>query len=507
MRGSGRTASRAPKAAARTTALVVVLAVGGIAAGTASAVGGGRAPGGTAAATALAYQCHFPSGSRPVEVTVAAGLPSAGKTGRPLQPTGVRLTIALPQAAVADLARLHSTTVTAATVLGIDATNGPSGTNVTWPGATGGAVDVPTRGGMVLKTSGRVPVLTPTLPGDVTLTASGLSLTLAPVKADAAPSPSPTPPVPGGGPNQGSTPTPPATTGAVMQVNCALAHGQLAALAAVPVTGAAAQVASRHSAAKSFCPPQPKGGLQLNPKFPPPKPPKGSKVTNPTPQPGCAYVVGYSNVRKLNGSALVGPGLTDLNLTVRLVVKLTKPTYFEFDNAGILDFKPCSTCKVVHGLPPAHATFLGFGFVPVSATMQLTEIGTTNVFAIGTASTLTINRVFSEVSLRVYDVKVNGVPLSVGPHCQSVHPIVLRLIGSPNSIPPYSIQGGGPLTGEITIPPFTGCGVGEDLDPLFTASISGPGNSVVLTQGIPCFIVGGQGCPPQIPKPIRKVTG
>jgi uncharacterized protein DUF6801 len=507
MSWSERTARRASKVAPRALALAGLLAASGIVAGTASAAGGSQAPDRTAAVTALAYQCRFPSGSRPVEVTVTAGLPSAGRTGRPIQPTGVRLTIALPQATVADLAGLHSTTLTAATVLGIDATNGPSGTSVTWPGVTGRAVDVPARGGMVLKTSGRVPSLTPTLPGDVRLTASGLSLTLAPAKADAAPSPSVTPPVPGSGPVKGSTPTPAATARTVLQVNCAPAHGQLAILATVPVTGAAARAATRHSAAKSFCPPQPKGGLKLNPKFPPPKPPKGSKVTHPTSQPGCAYVVGYSDVRKLKGSALVGPGLTNLNLTVRLVVKLTKPSYFEFDNAGLLEFKPCPTCKVVHGLPPAHATFLGFGFVPVSATLQLTEIGTTNVFAIGTASSLTINRIFSEVSLRVYDVKVNGVPLNVGPHCQSAHPIVLSLIGSPNSIPPYSIQGGGPLTGEITIPPFAGCGVGENLDPLFTASISGPGNFIVLTQGIPCFVVGGLGCPPVIPKPIRKVTG
>src|SRR5215471_20022158 len=133
--------------------------------------------------------------------------------------------------------------------------------------------------------------------------------------------------------------------------------------------------------------------------------------------------------------------------------------------------------------------------------MQLTEIGTTNVFAIGTARTLTINRVFSEVSLRVYDVKVNGVPLNVGPHCQSAHSIVLKLIGSPNSIPPYSIQGGGPLTGEITIPPFTGCGVGEDLNPLFTASISGPGNFDLMTQGPLCIVHPPilATCPPAVP--------
>ena len=71
MRGSGRTARRAPRAAARTTALAAVLAASGLAAGAASASGtqSTAAPG-----ASLSYQCRFPSGSRPVEVTVSAGL-------------------------------------------------------------------------------------------------------------------------------------------------------------------------------------------------------------------------------------------------------------------------------------------------------------------------------------------------------------------------------------------------------------------------------------------------
>jgi uncharacterized protein DUF6801 len=521
MTWSGRTARRVPKAVARTLALAGLLAASGIAAGTASAAGGGRVPGRTATVTALAYQCRFPSGPRPVEVTVAAGLPSAGRTGRPIQPTGVRLTMALPQAAVADLAGLHSTAVSAATMFGIDTANSPSGTSVVWAGATRRAADVPARGGLVLKTSGRVPSLTPTLPGDVTLAAAGLSLTLTPGTANATPSPSPTP-VPGSAPNQGATPAPSTADGVALRVNCTLVPGQHATLATVAVAGAPVRVsqasrasrASRVSSGKNLCPPLPAKGLKLNPKFPPPKAPKGAKVNFPTPANACAYIVGYSNVRKLNGASLIGPGLTALSLNVRTVIKNGNPGYFEFDNAGVLDFKPCPTCKTVHGLPPAHATFLGFGFVPVSATLQLTEVGTTNVFAIGTAFALTTNLIFSEVALRVFDVKVNGVPLDVGPHCQSAHPIVLRLVGNPNSKPPYSVQGGGPLTGEITLPPFRGCGVGENLDPLFTASISGPGNFVLLTQGELCSVIGNFGCEQTpdgnfravIPKPIRKVT-
>jgi hypothetical protein len=52
--------------------------------------------------------------------------------------------------------------------------------------------------------------------------------------------------------------------------------------------------------------------------------------------------------------------------------------------------------------------------------------------------------------------------------------------------PDYTVNTGGPLTGTTTIPPFSGCGVGEDLDPLLNASISGPDNFMKLTQGVPC---------------------
>src|SRR5262249_61383959 len=125
MTWSGRTARQVPRAVARTLALAGLLAASGIAAGTASAAGGGQVQGRTAVATALAYQCRFPSGSRPVDVTVTAGLPVAGRTGRPVQPAGVRLKIALPQTAVADLARLHFTPGGAAPLLTTDPPNPP----------------------------------------------------------------------------------------------------------------------------------------------------------------------------------------------------------------------------------------------------------------------------------------------------------------------------------------------------------------------------------------------
>jgi hypothetical protein len=53
--------------------------------------------------------------------------------------------------------------------------------------------------------------------------------------------------------------------------------------------------------------------------------------------------------------------------------------------------------------------------------------------------------------------------------------------------------------------------VGENLDPIFNAAISGPQNFNLLTQGPPCFVQGGLGCNnqgrPVRPKALRHVSG
>src|SRR5690348_8880169 len=126
MRGPRRTAWRVHRAAARTTALVAVLAASGLAAGAASASG---AQDTAAPAASLIYECGFPSGTRQVQVTVSAVLPAAAKTGKPIQPVGVSLTMALPPAAASGLASLDSAAVSAATRLTISVSEGPGGTS------------------------------------------------------------------------------------------------------------------------------------------------------------------------------------------------------------------------------------------------------------------------------------------------------------------------------------------------------------------------------------------
>jgi hypothetical protein len=106
------------------------------------------------------------------------------------------------------------------------------------------------------------------------------------------------------------------------------------------------------------------------------------------------------------------------------------------------------------------------------------------------------------------------VPLNVGTQCQTA-PFDATLTGTDASNPPYKVDAGGPVTGMVDIPQFQHCGMGENLDPIFNAAISGPRNFNLLTQGPVCFVQGGFGCVPKghntvgpkKPHPLRKVIG
>jgi len=285
------------------------------------------------------------------------------------------------------------------------------------------------------------------------------------------------------------------------------------------VTGTARWDAHRNAAEPTGkCPKLPKGGLKLNPRFPPPPHPPLTLVGH-SPSQGCAYTTGYANVLKLKGAALIAPALTNVDQALTALANTTnKVNYLQLQNAAQLDF---------HGLqqfPPSAATFLTFGFVPTTATIELIEHGTINIFVVGPANPFihcqpnkfrtcdSVATVYSRLSARIApgSVKVNGVPLNVGSHCETP-PFDAIVTGTSASKPPYSIQFGGPLTGMVTIPPFKNCGVGENLNPIFNAAISGPQNFNLLTQGELCSVIGAFGCDknrlPVPPQPLHQVTG
>jgi hypothetical protein len=239
---------------------------------------------------------------------------------------------------------------------------------------------------------------------------------------------------------------------------------------------------------------------------------------------GSASVAGFSNASKLNGSALLGEPSNavvansgDGGLTVigKNDVKVGTDQYFcelatfQLDDNGVQEF------------PPARATFLAFGFMPVTATVTLTQMEPSACTIVPVpAPTFKLRRCpitevlyqdlgpngtnhppytvvsTAHVSLRISDATVNGVPLNVGANCRADGPVytpgspvdpgddLLVLTGSST----LNIFFGSVLDGEASIPQFTGCGTGGDnLDPLFDATLSGDGNYSKMAIGKLCF--------------------
>ncbi len=499
--------------------MVGVLAAGTVATGAALAAGARVGTATPPAAASLTYRCSFPSGPRLVPAGVTVGLPATVMPGHSIQPTGVTLTLTLPPTAVSSLASLRAARISAATKLTVGASEGPTGTSMVWPGTTHRPIPLRAHRSLVLTTSGAVPSVTTSSAGELILTAAGLTVTFTKgTGALPAPDPGQSPPPaadgraakPGRGKPGAATPGP---AQGPFQVTCAPVPGQHTTLGTVLVAGPARQATPQ--ATTNPCPKLPKGGLKLNPRFPLPSPPPSSSIGG-SPEQGCAKTAGYADARKLNGAAFILPGLTNVDLFVRTVLNENKSVnYAEFDNAAELDYHG------QHEFPPSAATFLTFGFVPTTATIQLVEHGTINIVAVGPAlqsnckphtPCATVATVSSRLSVRIVpgSVKVNGVPLDVGDGCETPQFDAI-LTGTSASNPAYNVVTGGPLAGMVTIPKFSNCGVGENLDPIFNAAISGPRNFNLLTQGPVCFVLGGGVCGkhgPVDPKPIlHKVIG
>lgn len=132
------------------------------------------------------------------------------------------------------------------------------------------------------------------------------------------------------------------------------------------------------------------------------------------------------------------------------------------------------------------------------------------------APTLTA-RVEGKVEISLSDLRVDGVPVDLGSSCRTVRPADIALYSDqanggyfpgeggylgafdglhPGSVAPLDspeyanhssdLQGRSLAASTgVTVPPFTGCGVGgDDLSPLVTAMASGPNNPIRATQAV-----------------------
>jgi len=452
----------------------IFLAAGVLAGAASDAVGATGATSTQSVRLALAYTCQFPAGNDEVNVAIAATFPVTATAGQPIQPTGVQITAVLPEAAVSDLRKLGAATVGDSATLAMTETYAAKSELAGWQASTPAAAALPATGSLQLAATGKPPAAATASQGTVTFSVGRLVLDLAPRTA-------------------GGTATSPAT----VPVACTPPSGASERLASVPVQAAAApkrpagKQQGERPAARRLKLPKDCGHIKL----------VGAGAAT------CGYITGYSDVQKLYGAALLQPrralpALVNVDFAERYILKPGKLVEY---STGELYYRGH------HELPPVRATFLAFRFVPVTATLGITELTPIEIVSVSGISAppypITV-RATSTVSISVSNVDVNGVPLAVGPHCRPVSSVHLVLTGNgDNTLPPkgYTVPTGGPLTGLLTIPPFTGCGVTENLDAVLTGSISGPRNYVKMTQGKLCGVAQPQNwsCPPPVPRPIH----
>ncbi|CAM5367672.1 hypothetical protein SALBM135S_08525 [Streptomyces alboniger] len=422
----------------------------------------------------IAYNCRLPSGKRQVDVVIDATFPERGAVGKPIRPGAVSLRASLPRPVVAELLPEGATSVAGTAALATTVAQGRERVRARWADLASPEVELPAQHAVGIGFSGDVPYVTVASEGVVTFTAGQLDLTLAA-----------TSPVTGA----------PGTEPAPARVVCAPARDADTLLATVRVEAAVSAAPSkpadgsagpdnhdtsrttprridagpRPHATMDRCPAEPPQG-ELDPKRLPPVPP-GGEVGELEPTSMCAVPTGFATLRKLKSSALVNDpgghrvGLMHLAMRMR---EVRAPGYVEYDHLGLMH------------LPDTEATFLTFGFQPTTAKVRF-EPDPATIVNIIRPGRPPVTRVGYRQHLRLYDVRVNGVPLDVGPRCRTSRPVETELTGS------YPVSEGGLLQGELDIPALEGCGAdGEDLDALLSGAVSGPGNTLKIRQGRVC---------------------
>ncbi|MFF0724797.1 DUF6801 domain-containing protein [Streptomyces sp. NPDC004134] len=487
--------SRRPRITPRAGAVVAALLLAG-------AIPAESAAAGTQPVdTEIPYTCRFPSGAQDVAVRIAAELPDRVDTGEEIQPREVAVGIRLPESALTDISASRPGALSAQVSLDTAVAQGEDTAEAEWTAATEGEVPVPETGDVTLPAPGLAPSMTTQTPGDLTVAAGDLAMDLTASPA-------------AGGGEAAAEP---------LSVACSPAEGADSLLASIAVTGPD----DGESPPPGSTPgegnpddgapdgPRDGGGTvtpgaeadePVSPEAPAdPRedaPPCPSDVTNV--QSLSAYITGFSNVEKLKGAARL-PLMCGLFLQYEPTIDIQFPwAYIHGTGDGELMYKgrPQS--------PPVKATFLTFGFMPTTATMVLEQKGPmrvvadskTHIFDVTQGEATAVIRI--SLVIRITDVRVNGTPLDVGPDCRTAGPLYSKdpdpaqdtkdhmvLSGftfrNPDgSFDGYTLGAGGTLPGSVTIPRFEGCGAEEDLDPLFTASVSGPDNLLKQTQGGAC---------------------
>ncbi len=490
----------------------------------------------------LLYQCETESGRQDMRVRVGLSLPESGSVSTPIKPTEVTVDMTLPEPVVGDVAENGVSEVVGRTMLAVRVRDsGESAESesrvVQFSDLAVPVTPLPQNAPLTLTATGEAPAITPAAAGEMAVSADRLTLLLtseppgsAPGSGDGGtdgdtggageddgsgddnePGGRSTAPETGTSPGNGNVSAGgggaasavaadrPATgpARAMLTPACTPAPDQDTTIGTVPIAGDAegpsgdSEASSGDGTSESGDPsgrPAPLDNVAQQGAVPPECESLKEGWTA-----LCAYIGGYTNVDGLRAATRIEPGITNLSLGN---FGLCADGSGDFCQSGLAQVNEDGNLR----FPPTRNSFHAFDFMPTEATVELTQLNTMELqirFNPGNNDDGSVVA-HAEMSLRLYDVTVNGVPLDVGDECRTADPLLVKLTA--NYPGDYSANLGGTLDGYVDIPPFSGCGVGEDLDPLMNGLIEGEGYYVKFTQGAVCSISQETGCPPQAPE-------
>ncbi|WP_410574853.1 DUF6801 domain-containing protein [Amycolatopsis sp. cmx-4-61] len=408
-------------------------AANGALTGVGSAAPGPAVPPDTQASASVSVHCPFadPLGPRALTVETTATLPAQAKTGTSATIGAYSAKLGLPRDVALSLLPAGATTGSLRGAVQLDLTVQQDDRSDKVPVSLVVApTPLPETGDVVLTATGAVPDIAINTVGAVTVTVTAPTLTLEAVPAPDAPAPTTAPP----------------------KVACTLDEGQQATLGKILVLPKTAPKAEQQQSAAP-------GEVTAQDE------PPANEYTQPL---GLVTILTTSTIQKL-GATVVSPPALLMNGFISINLDTGDSSI-----SGASVFSPVST------------TFLGFGFVPVTATVEFLPVDYRNSKIIEVTGQLYTDdvtglpslRTSLEVYARMSHAEINGVPLDLGPDCMTKESVKLKLSG------PYEAFGSGHITTDpdgFVLPGFTGCGTnGQDLNPLLEGMSSGGGNRAVV---------------------------
>ncbi|WP_298175903.1 DUF6801 domain-containing protein [Saccharomonospora sp.] len=443
----------------------------------------------------LLYHCETGTRQHEVKVSVGLSLPESSPVEATVEPTDVTVRLALGEPVVAELAERGVSSVTGSTrfsaSVATEAQDDAVPGAVAFPELAIDSTPLPDNGELRVAATGVGPEITPTVPGELTFSAGRLNLILGWQPEESEPeagSENGPDDTDDGNPDDG-----PETEVPAVAFDCAPESGQDVTIGSFAVRGEAQEEPGdeQPSPTPGAEAPSPDGRAAPKNEVAQGEVPDECEQISDEGVAWCAYLGGYSNIDGLGAASRIEPGIVNLAVGSAMLCE-DRPGFCQ-TTVGELNYQGKKQ------FPPSRNHFHAFDFMPNSAMVELSQLSPMEIeiFFLPTPPYDGLVTVNVDMSIRVYDVEVNGTALEVGDNCRTEEPMGVVLTAT---YPSYDVDSGGILDGFTDIPPFSGCGKNGELDALMTGLISGEEYYVKMTQGAICELRNGNGCPPPHPE-------